>query len=122
MFGSIGGTELLVIVVIALVVFGPKRLPELGRTIGKGLREFRRASNDLKRSLEEEIALDERAERRRDLDDDCPRRPRAMNADTIDSDETSADPLPEMSLLEHLTELRRRVVVSLVALNVAMLA
>jgi Tat protein translocase TatB subunit len=70
MFGSIGGTELLVIVVIALVVFGPKRLPELGRTIGKGLREFRRASNDLKRSLEEEIALDERAERRRDLDDD----------------------------------------------------
>lgn len=70
MFGSIGGTELLVIVVIALVVFGPKRLPELGRTIGKGLREFRRASNDLKRSLEEEIALDERTERRRDLDDD----------------------------------------------------
>ena len=70
MFGSIGGTELLIIVVIALVVFGPKRLPELGRTIGKGLREFRRASNDLKRSLEEEIALDERAERRRDLDDD----------------------------------------------------
>jgi Tat protein translocase TatB subunit len=70
MFGSVGGTELLIIVVIALVVFGPKRLPELGRTIGKGLREFRGASNDLKRSLEEEIALDERAERRRDLDDD----------------------------------------------------
>jgi sec-independent protein translocase protein TatC len=45
-----------------------------------------------------------------------------MNADTIDSDETSADPLPEMSLLEHLTELRRRVVVSLVAFVVAMLA
>ena len=45
-----------------------------------------------------------------------------MNADTIDSHETSADPLPEMSLLEHLTELRRRVVVSLVAFVVAMLA
>jgi len=70
MFGSIGGTELLIIVIIALVVFGPKRLPELGRTVGKGLREFRRASNDLKRSLEEEIALDDRAERRRELDDD----------------------------------------------------
>jgi len=70
MFGSIGGTELLIIVIIALVVFGPKRLPELGRTIGKGLSEFRRASNDLKRSLEDEIALDDRAERRRDLDDD----------------------------------------------------
>ncbi len=59
MFGSIGGTELLIILVIALVMFGPKRLPELGRTIGKGLREFRRASNDLKRSLEDEIMLDE---------------------------------------------------------------
>jgi Tat protein translocase TatB subunit len=70
MFGSIGGTELLIIVVIALVVFGPKRLPELGRTVGKGLNEFRRASNDLKRSLEDEIALDERTQRRSDLDDD----------------------------------------------------
>ncbi len=70
MFGSIGGTELLIIVIIALVVFGPKRLPELGRTVGKGMREFRRASNDLKRSLEDEIALDDRAERRRELDDD----------------------------------------------------
>lgn len=70
MFGSIGGTEVLIIVIIALVVFGPKRLPELGRTVGKGMREFRRASNDLKRSLEDEIALDDRAERRRELDDD----------------------------------------------------
>ncbi|NKB87932.1 MAG: twin-arginine translocase subunit TatB [Acidobacteria bacterium] len=71
MFGSIGGTELLIIVVIALVVFGPKRLPELGRTVGRGLNEFRRASNDLKRSLEDEIALDERSQRRTtELDDD----------------------------------------------------
>ena len=64
MFGSIGGTELLIILVIALVIFGPKRLPELGRTIGKGLSEFRRASNDLKRSLEDEITLDERRSER----------------------------------------------------------
>lgn len=59
MFGSIGGTELLVIAVIVLLVFGPKRLPEFGRTIGKGLAEFKRASNDLKRSLEEEITIEE---------------------------------------------------------------
>ena len=59
MFGSIGGTELLIILVIALVVFGPKRLPELGRTIGKGLGEFRRAANDLKRSVDVEINLDD---------------------------------------------------------------
>ncbi len=71
MFGSIGGTELLIILVIALVAFGPKRLPELGRTIGKGLREFRRASNDLKRSLEDEIRLDEhRSERTGSRDTD----------------------------------------------------
>ena len=53
MFGSIGGTEILVIMVIALLIFGPRKLPELGKSIGRGLSEFKRASNDLKRSLEE---------------------------------------------------------------------
>jgi TatA/E family protein of Tat protein translocase len=51
MFG-IGGWEMVVICVIALLVFGPKRLPELARTLGKGLAEFRRASSDLRRSIE----------------------------------------------------------------------
>jgi len=60
MFGSIGGTELMVIMVIALLVFGPRKLPELGRSLGKGLGEFKRASNDLKRSLEDEITAEER--------------------------------------------------------------
>ncbi len=63
MFGPIGGTELLVILVIVLLVFGPRRLPEFGRTIGKGLAEFKRASNDLRRSLEEELTIEERRER-----------------------------------------------------------
>ncbi len=63
MFGSIGGTELLVIMVIALLIFGPRKLPELGKSIGKGLSEFKRASNDLKRSLEEELSLEERNDR-----------------------------------------------------------
>ena len=69
MFGSIGGTELMVIMVIALLVFGPRKLPELGRSLGKGLSEFKRASNDLKRSLEEEISLEERSERSKQIDD-----------------------------------------------------
>jgi len=64
MFGSIGGTELLVILVIALLIFGPRKLPELGRTIGSALSEFRRASNDIKRSLEEELTLEERQDDR----------------------------------------------------------
>ena len=55
MFGSIGGTELLLIMVVALLVFGPRKLPKLGRTIGKAMGEFRRASNDFRSSLEREI-------------------------------------------------------------------
>jgi len=55
MFGSIGGTELLLIMVIALLVFGPRKLPQLGRTIGKAMGEFRRASQDFRSSLEREI-------------------------------------------------------------------
>ena len=59
MFGSIGGTELLLILVIALLVFGPRKLPDLGRTVGKAMAEFRRASNDFKSTLEREIRTDE---------------------------------------------------------------
>lgn len=70
MFGSIGGTELLVILVIALLIFGPRKLPELGRSIGKGLSEFKRASNELKRSLDQEVALDEYADRVRNSETD----------------------------------------------------
>ena len=60
MFGSIGFPEILFILVIALLIFGPKRLPEVGRTIGKGLREFRKASNELRHSVEQEILLEDK--------------------------------------------------------------
>jgi TatA/E family protein of Tat protein translocase len=59
MFGPLGVPELLFILVLALLLFGPKRLPEIGRTIGKGMAEFRRATNDLKRTIETEISLEE---------------------------------------------------------------
>ena len=59
MFGSIGMPELLIIFVIALIIFGPRKLPELGRSLGRSLNEFKRASNELKSTLEEEIRLDE---------------------------------------------------------------
>jgi TatA/E family protein of Tat protein translocase len=58
MFGSIGGPELLIIFVIALIVFGPRRLPEIGKSLGKMIGEFRRASNDLKRTIEDEVEAD----------------------------------------------------------------
>jgi len=51
MFG-IGPVELAVVLVVALLVMGPKKLPELARTVGRGLAEFRRASNDLRRSMD----------------------------------------------------------------------
>ena len=59
MFGSIGMPELIIIFVIALIIFGPRKLPELGRSLGKSLAEFKRASNELKSTLEEEIRLED---------------------------------------------------------------
>lgn len=64
MFGSIGMPELIIIMVIALIIFGPRKLPELGRSLGKSINEFKKASNELRSTLEEEIRLDEQKEQR----------------------------------------------------------
>ncbi|HEX4494407.1 MAG TPA: twin-arginine translocase TatA/TatE family subunit [Thermoanaerobaculia bacterium] len=57
--GSLGLPEIAFIVLVALLIFGPKKLPELGRTVGRGMAEFRRATDELKRSINSELALDE---------------------------------------------------------------
>jgi TatA/E family protein of Tat protein translocase len=64
MFGSLGMPELVIILVIALIVFGPRKLPELGRSLGKSIGEFRKASNELKHTLDEEIRMEEQKEQR----------------------------------------------------------
>jgi len=69
MFGSLGGAELLLILVLALLLFGPRKLPEIGRTIGRGLSEFRKATTDFKSSLEREVDLDEVKETRDSIAD-----------------------------------------------------
>ena len=58
--GTLGVQEMIVIFFLALILFGPKKLPELGRTIGKAITEFRRASNDLKATFEREMHTLER--------------------------------------------------------------
>jgi TatA/E family protein of Tat protein translocase len=63
MFGSIGMPELIIILVIALIIFGPRKLPELGRSLGRSINEFKKASNELRSTLEEEIRVDEQKER-----------------------------------------------------------
>jgi TatA/E family protein of Tat protein translocase len=59
MFGSLGVPELLLIFFVILVVFGPRRIPEIGRTLGKALGEFRKATDDLKNTIEREVRLEE---------------------------------------------------------------
>lgn len=63
MFGPIGMPELIIILTLALIIFGPRKLPELGRSLGKSLGEFKRASNELRNTLDEEIRLEEERER-----------------------------------------------------------
>lgn len=67
MFGSIGFPELLIIMTIALLIFGPKKLPEVGRSIGKALREFRKTSDEIKEKIEDEIQAEEFREIKKDI-------------------------------------------------------
>jgi len=57
LFGSIGGSELLVLAAIGLLVFGPRRLPEMGRTLAGWMNEFRRAAGEMKAAIDKEASL-----------------------------------------------------------------
>lgn len=59
MFGPLGLPELLMIFAVALIVFGPRRLPEIGKTLGKALNEFKKASEELKNTIEREVRVEE---------------------------------------------------------------
>ncbi len=59
MFGSLGVPELILIFAVILIVFGPRRIPEIGRTLGKAMAEFRKATDDLKGTIEREVRLEE---------------------------------------------------------------
>ena len=68
MFGSIGSSEILFILVLALLLFGPRNLPKIGKTIGRGLAEFRKASNELRTGLEREVEMEEMRAVKEDVD------------------------------------------------------
>ena len=82
MFGSIGMTELIVIMVVALIVIGPKRLPELARTLGKALGDFKRATSDFQNSfsMEDDYDLDV-------LDEEAKEKEKKAGAEESDEDE-----------------------------------
>ncbi|MGD0782397.1 MAG: TatA/E family twin arginine-targeting protein translocase [Candidatus Aminicenantales bacterium] len=69
MFGNIGLPEMILIMTVALIVFGPKKLPEIGRTIGKAIREFKKSTEEIKDRFEEQIKMDELKDIRNDLKD-----------------------------------------------------
>lgn len=73
MFG-IGGPELLIICVVALIVIGPKKLPEMLRSLGKGVAEFKRVGNDVKSTLDEEVTKAETEARKREVEEELARR------------------------------------------------
>ena len=60
--GSLGYQEIIIIFILALIVFGPRKLPELGKSLGKGIAEFKKASNELKQTWEDEVRLDKEKE------------------------------------------------------------
>ena len=97
MFGSIGMPELLIIFVIALIIFGPRKLPELGRSLGKSLGEFKRASNDLRNTLEDEIRIEEK------------RVPSSTSQSVEPVSPTTAPPLTETNTGESLLENELRI-------------
>ena len=104
MFGSIGMTELIVIMVVALIVIGPKRLPELARTLGKALGDFKRATSDFQNSfsMEDDYDLDVLDEETKEKDktagaeesDDEGEEEGGTAEQTAEPDQTETDDLP----------------------------
>ena len=92
MFGPIGMPELIIILTLALIIFGPRKLPELGRSLGKSLGEFKRASNELRNTLDEEIRLeDEQRSAQKAATPETPVTPAANPDESANPDQSNED-------------------------------
>ena len=101
MFGSIGGFEMLVLMGIGLLVFGPRKLPEIGRTLGKAMLEFRRAVMELRSSIEKEINLEELQDATRSVS-------REVNEGIRDVTDAAQSVIPqEIQEIKDITEIRQ---------------
>ena len=69
MFGPVGGPELILIVVLALLLFGPRKLPQIGKSVGKALAEFRGVTNEFRSTLEREVEIDELRKTQSEIND-----------------------------------------------------
>jgi TatA/E family protein of Tat protein translocase len=97
MFGSIGPAELILIFIVALLVFGPKKLPEIGKSVGKAIREFKRTSEEIKGRIEDEIQASEIKDAARDLRDQVTGIGKEVSGlrDDLLKDETTKEPLKD---------------------------
>jgi len=86
-FGTLGVPELVLIFVVALILFGPRKMPQIGRSVGRALSEFRRASNEFKRTIEDEVAAEEIRDVERDI-----REVKTVGQDVVDDVKGATDP------------------------------
>src|SRR5690349_15220987 len=97
MFGSIGMPELIIILVIALIIFGPRKLPELGKSLGRSINEFKKASTDLQNTLEQEIKIEEQKEKAAKDRDEEKSAGAAFDKDRFDKDKDDQNPPQSVS-------------------------
>jgi sec-independent protein translocase protein TatA len=92
--GSLGMQEIIVIFVLALIIFGPRKLPDLGKSLGRGMAEFKKASNELKQTWEDEVRLEKEKQDMAEILKDTSDWKRSLEEEVrVDSESSSNTPV-----------------------------